>query len=58
MLKKAQVSPIGILMGAIGAVAAWIMASQMDAGILMKIISTLLTGGVCYLIAWKIIEGS
>jgi len=51
--KKAQMEfePVGILMGIIGAVLAWIMSSRMEAGFAMKLISTLITGVVCYFIA-------
>jgi len=58
MNKKAQfeLSPGGLLMGGAGAIFAWIMASRMDTGIVYKILTTIITGAVCYFIAWFILN--
>lgn len=56
MNKLAQISAGAAVMGIIGAIIAWYMAGRMDAGIIMKIISTLITGAVCYFIAYTISE--
>lgn len=52
MSKKAQMemSPIALLLGLVGAVIAWVMAGRMGAGIFLKLISTVLTGVVCFFI--------
>ena len=40
------------LLGLVGGIAAWIMASRMDAAFLMKAVTAILTAGTCYFIAW------
>ena len=51
--KKGQAEIWAFLMAIIGAVGAWMMAGRMDAGMMYRIITTLLTGVVCYfLVIW------
>ena len=54
MNNKAQMSiePMPFLLGLVGGIAAWIMASRMDAAFLMKAVTAILTAGTCYFIAW------
>jgi len=53
MNNKAQMdlNPIAVLLGGIGAILAWIMAGRMDATIIWKIATTLVTGIACYFLA-------
>ena len=46
-----EFEPVGILMGIIGGVLAWIVASRMESGFLIKLISTLASTVACYFIA-------
>lgn len=56
MKKKAQfeVEPLPVLMGIIGAILGFIMAGRMGSGIIMKLLTTIITGVACYFIAWGI----
>lgn len=46
-----EFEPIGIIMGILGGVLGWILASRMEASFLIKLISTLATMVACYFIA-------
>lgn len=51
-IKKAQeFNPVSVLLAVVGAVMAWVMATRMDVGALMKIIIIVLTGVVCYFVS-------
>jgi len=41
-------------MGIAGGLLAWIMAARMEAGTTMKIVTTVITAGACYGLAWFI----
>jgi uncharacterized membrane protein YeaQ/YmgE (transglycosylase-associated protein family) len=49
--KKAQVEPVPLVMGIIGSVLALMMASKMGSGIIMKMLTTVITGVVCYFVS-------
>lgn len=51
--KKAQVSPVAAFLAIIGAIAAFWMASRMNAGLVMRIVTGLATAAVCYFIVLK-----
>jgi len=54
MNKRAQmdIEPIPVLLGIVGGISAYIMAGRMEAGIVMKIVTGVLTAGVCYFIGY------
>jgi hypothetical protein len=54
MNKLAQIEAMPLILGVVGGVIAFIMASRMGQGIIMKIITTGVTMVVCYGIAWYI----
>jgi uncharacterized membrane protein YeaQ/YmgE (transglycosylase-associated protein family) len=57
MNRKAQeFNPMSILLGIVGAILAWVMASSMHSGLLMKIITALITGVVCYFLSAMIAD--
>lgn len=56
MNNRGQVSPVGFLMGILGAGIGWYMAGAMGAGLGLKIFTVGLTAIVCYAIGWKIAE--
>ena len=49
-----DIEPIPALMCIVGIVIAWIMASRMEAGFIMKLLSSVLTGAACYGISYFI----
>ncbi len=50
--KGLELAPFPIIMGIIGAVISWIMSSRMESGIIMKIITVVLTAATCYGLAY------
>lgn len=54
MNKLAQIEAGPVIMAIFGGIFAWVMASRMDMGIVMKVITAIATIGVCYWIAWFI----
>ena len=55
MNKLAQeLNPIGIVMGVVGALLGYIMAGRMEVGILMKLITAVVTGIICYIVSTAI----
>jgi len=52
MNKLAQAEVWAVILGLVGAVFGWIMASRMEAGFIMKIITTVLTFVACYTIVY------
>ena len=61
MNKKAQleiddISPIGIILGLIGVGVGILVAKQMDSPVIIRVLSGLICGVVCYFIGGKILE--
>ena len=54
MKNKAQVEPIPLIMGVLGAGIGFVISSRMDSGIAMRVASTLITGVACYFLSYFI----
>jgi hypothetical protein len=54
MNNSAQVEPMPVILAFAGGILAWVMASRMNAGIFLKVITSLLTMVVGYFVAYGI----
>lgn len=54
MNKLAQeMSMWGLIFGVVGGLLGWVIAGRMEAGIILKIFTTIATGVAGYVIGWK-----
>ena len=53
MKKKAQIEPIPLILGIIGAIIGFFIAGKTQTGFIWKVLTTLVSGVVCYMIGLK-----
>lgn len=47
---------VGLLFGIIGALLGVFITARMDGGLFLKLASAVITGSVCFIVGWKIVD--